>query len=62
MKQFALIFLASTGLFFAACGTDKTATAKEDSLAADAAADSMLQEALKTDSLKTDTGSLQTKN
>ena len=58
MKQLALILLATTVLFFSACGTNKTSTAKEDSLSADAAADSMLKEALKTDSLKTDTGSL----
>jgi len=50
MKRMILM-LSVAGLTFAACSTDKKSNAKEDSLAAAAAADSMLNDALKADSL-----------
>jgi len=50
MKRMILM-LCIAALTMTACNTDKKTNAKEDSLAAAAAADSMLNEALKADSL-----------
>jgi hypothetical protein len=58
MKNYILIFLAFGALTISACGTEKSSNAKQDSLEADAAADSMLKEALKTDSVKADSSTL----
>lgn len=46
------------GLSLAACNSNKADTSRQDSLSADAAADSMLNEALKTDSAAADTDSI----
>ena len=57
MKRITMIlFFAAVSV--AACNTEKKSDAKEDSIAAQAAADSMLNEALKTDSLSSNTDSL----
>ena len=53
MKHYFLLFCLA-GLTLASCNTEKKTDAKQDSLAAAAAADSMLNDALKTDSLKVD--------
>ena len=52
MKK-AILTLFIAGLIVTACNTDQKSNAKEDSLAAAAAADSMLNEALKADSMST---------
>jgi hypothetical protein len=52
MKRLILILCLAT-LTIASCNTDKKTNAKEDSLAAAAAADSMLNDALRADSLST---------
>jgi hypothetical protein len=54
MKHYFLLFCLA-GFTLASCNAEKKTNAKQDSLAAAAAADSMLNEALKTDSLKADT-------
>lgn len=46
------------GLSLSSCSANKSNKAKQDSLAAAAAADSMLNEALKADSLKADSDSI----
>ncbi|NEU10165.1 hypothetical protein GZH53_17720 [Flavihumibacter sp. R14] len=56
MKRIIMMFFAVIAI--TACNTEKKSDAKEDSIAAQAAADSMLNEALKTDSLHSDTDSL----
>ena len=58
MKQYIFILLISLGSTLTACTANKVNKAKQDSIAADAAADSMLNEALKADSLKADTDSV----
>lgn len=57
MKRY-LILVCFIGLSLAACNSNKADTTREDSLSADAAADSMLNEALKTDSAASDTDSI----
>ena len=57
MKRY-LLLLCLLGLSVSGCNVDKAATRKQDSLSADAAADSMLKEALKSDSAKVDPDSL----
>ena len=58
MKNYILLFMAFGVLTISACGTEKSSNAKQDSLEANAAADSMLREALKADSAKADSGSM----
>ncbi|HUH32529.1 MAG TPA: hypothetical protein VLZ28_01170 [Daejeonella sp.] len=58
MKIYAILLFCFIGLSLSSCSTNKTNKAKQDSLAAAAAADSMLNEALKADSLKADTDSI----
>jgi hypothetical protein len=53
MKQY-LVIIAFASLMISACGTEKRSNAKQDSLEAAAAADSMLKEALKADTLQAD--------
>lgn len=57
MKPY-LILLCFLGLSLAACNSTKVDTMREDSLSADSAADSMLNEALKADSASAGTDSL----
>jgi hypothetical protein len=56
--KYIIILLTSAGLTFSSCSTNKTNKFKQDSIEANAAADSMLKEALKADSLQADTDSL----
>jgi hypothetical protein len=58
MKTYIFLLFCLIGFSLSACSTNKSNKAKEDSLAAAAAADSMLKEALKADSLKADTDSI----
>ena len=53
-----MILLSFAEIIFTACSSNKVNNARQDSIAADAAADSMLNEALKADSLKADTDSI----
>ncbi len=53
MKYYLLLF-SLAGFAFTSCNADKKTNARQDSLAAAAAADSMLNEALKADSLEAD--------
>ncbi|MGB4774445.1 MAG: hypothetical protein WBP45_04695 [Daejeonella sp.] len=57
MKKLIILSLVTTATLFCACNNSKTKAAKEqqDSVSADAAADSMLREAMKTDTLNADT-------
>ena len=57
MKRLILMLCLAT-VAMASCNTDKKTNAKEDSLAAAAAADSMLNEALQADSLSTASDSI----
>ena len=58
MKRNIVLLFCFIGLSLSACSTNKSNKAQEDSLAAAAAADSMLKEALKADSLEADTDSI----
>lgn len=53
MKLYIILFCL-TGITLLSCNAEKKTNAKQDSLAAAAAADSMLNEALKADSVKAD--------
>jgi len=58
MKTYIFLLFCFVGLSLSACSSNKDNKAQQDSLAAAAAADSMLNEALKADSLKADTDSI----
>lgn len=58
MKTYIFLLFCFVGISLSGCSTNKTNKAKKDSLAAAAAADSMLREALKADSVKADTDSI----
>lgn len=55
MKKLFLLSCISIGAVFIACNTDKAAKEKQDSIAAAATADSMLQGAIAADTLGGDT-------
>jgi predicted component of type VI protein secretion system len=57
MKR-TILMLFFTAVTVTACNSEKKIDAKEDSIEAAAAADSMLNEALKADSLNSDSDSL----
>ena len=58
MKIYIFLLFCLIGSSLSACSANKSNKAKQDSLAAAAAADSMLNEALKADSLKADSDSI----